>query len=184
MKVKEEFSWALVVVCGLSGCSVTPVEPGTYDTYVEVVAPASEVSRLTTLFASEPKQIAFMSLDDKNFDNPVKDLTITPGCRCACMMVNMQSFPQLIPICIATSPGHTYIVSSTMGFNSSIWVNEWESSAIPAEVSLFDLPKLTRRKSAMFDYKFKPDGKFIPTSRSPILEFCALPQTSCMPPVQ
>lgn len=184
MRNYGRLNFVLVIACCFSGCSVVPVEPGTYESYVEFVAPASEVSRLTTLMASEPDQIAFMSLDDRRFEEPVKDLIVTPGCRCACMMVNMLSYPKLISICVDSRPGHTYIVSSTLGFNSNIWVNEWASSEIPEDVSIFDLPKLAERKSAMFHYKFKPDGSFIPTSRSPSLSYCATPPSSCMPPVE
>ena len=179
--MKRSAFFKLVPVCALclSGCTTAAFKPGTYETYVEAIGSANELSRLTTLMALEPQQIAFMSLDEQDFEEPVKDLVVKPGCRCACMLVNMLSYPRLIPVCIDARAGYTYIVSYALGFNSNIWVNEWESASLPVEVSIFDLVDFVDRKSAMFHYKFKADGRFLPTSRSPELRFCAVLPQNC-----
>jgi len=162
-------------------------EPPPYESYAEEIAPSKELAVVTSLGGAAPQSVRFIKLDDEFLDKPKDEMILTPGCRCTCVMADLPPVKGdaaiLVPMCIDTKPGHTYIVSSEWGWNASIWVNEWPTETVSGkllhrEYSYSNL-HFIRKKKAMFLYKFRPNNEFIPTKKYPSLEYCAETQLLC-----
>jgi len=179
------------LVIALSGNIAAAKEPPPYESYAEEIAPSEELSVITTLGGAAPQSVRFIKLDDEFLGGPKDEMILTPGCRCTCVMADLPpakpDLAILVPMCIETRPGHTYIISSEWGWNASIWVNEWPTETVSGKLLhrkySYTNMLFFKKKEALFLYKFRANNEFVPTKKYPNLAYCAETQPLCGIPV-
>ena len=151
--------------------------------HVELIAPDSEVSRITTLGTLEAGDVSFISVDGTTFAPGVNYMVVSPGCRCVCVSPAPSGTGRRdIPVCFDAVAGHTYVVSvgGTGGFFSLeriVWVNKWPGALESSDLrgTLGRNPK----ENALFINKIDLQGQLVPGGHPQEREHCASPPTDC-----